>query len=72
MDKCLDRISYPRPPTRSPGAGRSWITSRRKRKSAAGRPPVAVEVSPVGEYDFGKGQGFGVKFNAGAGVRYYF
>ena len=40
--------SKPRPPSRSPGDGRSWITSRRKRNSAAGRPPVAVDVSPVG------------------------
>src|SRR5262249_61107601 len=37
-----------RAPNRSPGAGRSCTTSRRKRNSAAGRPPVAVEVSPVG------------------------
>ena len=37
-----------RAPRRRPGAGRSCTTSRRKRNSAAGRPPVAVEVSPVG------------------------
>src|SRR6185369_645084 len=37
-----------RAPRRRPGAGRSCSTSRRKRNSAAGRPPVAVEVSPVG------------------------
>ena len=32
----------------APAAGRSANTSRRKRNSAAGRPPVAVDISPVG------------------------
>ena len=31
-----------------------------------------LEVAGVGEYDFGKGQGWGVKLNFGAGIRYYF
>ena len=37
-----------RPRTRRPGAGRSCNTSRRKRNSAAGRPPVCVDITPVG------------------------
>ena len=37
-----------RPRTRRPGAGRSCSTSRRKRNSAAGRPPVCVDITPVG------------------------
>ena len=39
---------FSRPPKRRPAAGRSCATSRRKRNSAAGRPPVAVDISPVG------------------------
>src|SRR2546425_521893 len=35
---------YDRPPKRSPGAGRSCTTSRRKRYCAAGRPPVAARL----------------------------
>ena len=31
-----------------------------------------VEVAGVGEYDVKAGNGFGLAFNAGAGVRYYF
>ncbi len=31
-----------------------------------------VEAALVPEYDFKAGNGFGLKFNAGAGVRYYF
>ena len=31
-----------------------------------------IEVAPIGEYAFGKGYGWDVWFNAGAGVRYYF
>ncbi len=31
-----------------------------------------LEVAAVPEYDFGSGKGFGIGFNAGAGVRYYF
>lgn len=36
------------PPNLNPGAGRSRTTSWRKRNRAAGRPPVAVDISPVG------------------------
>jgi hypothetical protein len=31
-----------------------------------------LEVAAVGEYDLGKGKGWGVALNFGAGVRYYF
>jgi len=31
-----------------------------------------IEVAAVLEYEFSDGAGFGIKFNAGAGVRYYF
>lgn len=31
-----------------------------------------LEIAGAPEYDFGKGKGFDVQFNAGAGVRYYF
>ncbi len=31
-----------------------------------------LEVAVIGEYDFGKGRGWGAGFNFGAGVRYYF
>lgn len=31
-----------------------------------------IEVAPVFEYEFGSGGGAAIKFNAGAGVRYYF
>jgi hypothetical protein len=31
-----------------------------------------IEVSAIPEYDFGDNKGFGLAFNAGAGVRYYF
>ena len=41
-------ICQRRPRTRRPGAGRSCSTSRRKRNSAAGRPPVCVDITPVG------------------------
>lgn len=34
--------------TRTPGEGRSSSTSRRKRNSFAGRPPVLVRTTPVG------------------------
>ena len=37
-----------RPPTFNPGAGRSSRIWRRKRKRAAGRPPVAAVSMPVG------------------------